>query len=153
MSKFAVIVFPGSNCDHDAYYAALALRPGAKGWTTDVCVPISRLTEAVLAAKADLAASPLKGALVGHVGDGNFHMVYLVDPAHAEEVAEAKRLADLMVLRALEVGGTCTGEHGIGMGKMAYLEREHGEAVEVMRDLKHVLDPMNLMNPGKMLRA
>jgi D-lactate dehydrogenase (cytochrome) len=138
---------------HDAYYAALALRPGAKGWTTDVCVPISRLTEAVLAAKADLAASPLKGALVGHVGDGNFHMVYLVDPARAEEVDEAKRLADLMVVRALEVGGTCTGEHGIGMGKMAYLEREHGEAVEVMRDLKHVLDPMNLMNPGKMLRA
>jgi D-lactate dehydrogenase (cytochrome) len=138
---------------HDAYYAALALRPGAKGWTTDVCVPISRLTEAVLAAKADLAASPLQGALVGHVGDGNFHMVYLIDPARPEEIEEAKRLADLLVVRALEVGGTCTGEHGIGMGKMAYLEREHGEAVEVMRDLKHVLDPMNLMNPGKMLRA
>jgi D-lactate dehydrogenase (cytochrome) len=138
---------------HDAYYAALALRPGSKGWTTDVCVPISRLTEAVLAAKADLAASPLKGALVGHAGDGNFHMVYLVDPSRPEEIDEAKRLADLMVMRALEVGGTCTGEHGIGMGKMAYLEREHGEAVEVMRDIKHVLDPMNLMNPGKMLRA
>ena len=138
---------------HDAYYAALALRPGAKGWTTDVCVPLSRLTDAVLAAKQDLAESTLTGTLVGHAGDGNFHMLYLVDPARPEENDEAKRLTDLMVRRALEVGGTCTGEHGIGMGKMAYLEKEHGEAVEVMRDLKHVLDPMNLMNPGKMLRA
>ena len=138
---------------HDGYYAALALRPGSKGWTTDVCVPISRLTEAVLAAKEDLAASPLKGALVGHAGDGNFHMIYLVDPARVEEIDEAKRLADRLVVRALEVGGTCTGEHGIGMGKMGYLEREHGEAVDVMRDLKHALDPLNLMNPGKMLRA
>jgi len=138
---------------HDAYYAALALRPGARGWTTDVCVPLSRLTEAVVAAKKDLAESTLEGTLVGHVGDGNFHMLYLVDPARPEEIEEAKRLTDLMVRRALEVGGTCTGEHGIGMGKMAYLEREHGEAVEVMRDLKHVLDPLNLMNPGKMLRG
>ncbi len=138
---------------HDAYYAALALRPGAKGWTTDVCVPISCLTEAVLAAKQDLAGSPLRGALVGHVGDGNFHMVYLVDPARPEEIEEARRLADLMVVRALEVGGTCTGEHGIGMGKMEYLVREHGEAVEVMRELKGALDPLNLMNPGKMLRG
>jgi D-lactate dehydrogenase (cytochrome) len=138
---------------HDAYYAAMAQRPGSKGWTTDVCVPVSQLTPQVLAAKEDLAASPLQGALVGHVGDGNFHMVYLVDPARPEEIAEAKRLSDLLVLRALDVGGTCTGEHGIGMGKMAYLEKEHGEAVEIMRDIKHVLDPMNLMNPGKMLRA
>jgi D-lactate dehydrogenase (cytochrome) len=137
---------------HEAYYAALALRPGSRGWTTDVCVPISRLTEAVLAAEADLADSPLQGALVGHVGDGNFHMVYLVDPARPEEIAEAKRLADVMVLRALEAGGTSTGEHGIGMGKMEYLEREHGAAVEVMRALKRALDPLNLMNPGKMLR-
>jgi D-lactate dehydrogenase (cytochrome) len=138
---------------HDAYYAALALRPGTRGWTTDVCVPISRLTEAVTAAQKDLAASSLKGALVGHVGDGNFHMVYLVDPARAEEIEEARRLTDLMVRRALEAGGTCTGEHGIGTGKMDYLRLEHGEAVDVMRDLKHVLDPLNLMNPGKMLRA
>ena len=116
-------------------------------------MPISCLAEALLAAKADLEASPLEGALVGHAGDGNFHMVYLVDPARPEEIEEAKRLAERLVVRALEVGGTCTGEHGIGMGKMAYLEREHGEAVEVMRDIKHVLDPMNLMNPGKMLRA
>jgi D-lactate dehydrogenase (cytochrome) len=116
-------------------------------------VPISRLTEAVTAAQKDLASSPLKGALVGHVGDGNFHMVYLVDPARADEIEEARRLTDLMVRRALEAGGTCTGEHGIGMGKMEYLALEHGEAVEVMRDLKHLLDPLNLMNPGKMLRA
>ena len=138
---------------HDAYYAALALRPGTKGWTTDVCVPISKLTEAVLAAKKDLAESSLKGTLVGHVGDGNFHMLYLVDPSRPEEIEEAKRLSDLMVMRALDAGGTCTGEHGIGMGKMEYLEKEHGAAVEVMRDIKHVLDPLNLMNPGKMLRA
>ncbi len=135
---------------HEAYYAALALRPGAKGWTTDVCVPISRLTEAVLAAQRDLADSTLRGALVGHVGDGNFHMIYLVDPARPEEIEEARRLADRMVLRALEAGGTCTGEHGIGMGKMAYLAKEHGAAVEVMRDLKQALDPLDLMNPGKM---
>jgi D-lactate dehydrogenase (cytochrome) len=138
---------------HEAYYAILASRPGTKAWTTDVCVPISRLTEAVLAAKQDLAGSSLEGALVGHVGDGNFHMVYLVDPARPDEVEEARGLSDRMVLRALEAGGTCTGEHGIGMGKMEYLAREHGEAVEIMRDLKHALDPLNLMNPGKMLRA
>jgi D-lactate dehydrogenase (cytochrome) len=138
---------------HEAYYAILAWRPGTKGWTTDVCVPISRLTEAVLAAKKDLSESSLKGALVGHVGDGNFHMVYLVDPAGAGEIEEARRLSDRMVLRALEAGGTCTGEHGIVMGKMEYLVREHGEAVEIMRDLKHALDPLNLMNPGKMLRG
>ena len=138
---------------HEAYYAMLAWRPGTKGWTTDVCVPISRLTEAVLAAKRDLAESSLKGALVGHVGDGNFHMVYLVDPSRPDEIEEARRLSDRMVLRALEAGGTCTGEHGIGMGKMEYLEKEHGEAVEIMRDIKHALDPLNLMNPGKMLRG
>jgi D-lactate dehydrogenase (cytochrome) len=137
---------------HEAYYAVLALRPGARGWTTDVCVPISRLTEAVLAAEKDLEGSPLEGGLVGHVGDGNFHMVYLVDPERPEEIAEAKRLADVMVLRALDAGGTSTGEHGIGMGKMAYLEREHGAGVEVMRALKRALDPANLMNPGKMVR-
>ena len=138
---------------HDAYYAALALRPGCRAWTTDVCVPISRLTEAVLAAQQDLAASTLTGCLVGHVGDGNFHVIYLVDTARPEEVDEARRLAGAMVERALAAGGTCTGEHGIGMGKLAYLEEEHGEAVEVMRRLKRTLDPENLMNPGKMLRG
>ena len=138
---------------HDAYYAALALRPGSKGWTTDVCVPISRLTESVVAAKRDLEASTLQGALVGHVGDGNFHMIYLVDTDKPEEVAEASRLTDIMVLRALDVGGTCTGEHGIGIGKMDYLVREHGEGVDVMRMIKRSLDPHGLMNPGKMLYA
>jgi len=135
---------------HDAYYAALATRPGAKGFTTDVCVPISRLTEAVLAAREDLDGSSLSGALVGHVGDGNFHMIYLVDPASPGEVAEARRLADRMVRSALAVGGTCTGEHGIGSGKVAYLAMEHGDGVDVMRAVKRALDPENLMNPGKM---
>jgi D-lactate dehydrogenase (cytochrome) len=137
---------------HDAYYAALATRPGTKGFTTDVCVPISRLTEAVIAAREDLDESPLQGALVGHVGDGNFHMIYLVDPASPEELAEARRLADRMVLNALAVGGTCTGEHGIGAGKMAYLVMEHGDGVEIMRAVKRALDPDNLMNPGKMFQ-
>src|SRR5208337_3538727 len=97
---------------HDAYYAALALRPGSKGWATDVCVPISRLAECIRETKQDLAQSPIPSALVGHVGDGNFHLVFMIDPNRAEEVAEAGRLNDRMVTRALEMDGTCTGEHG-----------------------------------------
>ena len=134
---------------HEAYYAALAMRPGSKGWATDVCVPISTLTEAIVAAKRDLDASPITGTVVGHVGDGNFHMLYLVDPAKPGELEEAQRLNDLLVLRALEVGGTCTGEHGIGLGKTKYLLREHGAGVAVMRALKQALDPKGIMNPGK----
>lgn len=95
---------------HEAYYATLATRPGAKGWATDVCVPISRLTEAIVAAKQELDSSSLTGTVVGHLGDGNFHMVYLMDPESPAERQEARRLNDLLVRRALEVGGTCTGE-------------------------------------------
>jgi D-lactate dehydrogenase (cytochrome) len=137
---------------HDAYYAALALRPNSKGWTTDVCVPISRLAECIHETKADLAASPLPGPLVGHVGDGNFHIIFPVDPESAADMAEAERLTRRMVERALAMGGTCSGEHGVGMGKIRFLEQEHGAAaVEVMRTIKEALDPANLMNPGKVL--
>jgi D-lactate dehydrogenase (cytochrome) len=134
---------------HDAYFASLALRPGSKAWSTDACVPISRLADCIVESKRDLDASPLTGTLVGHVGDGNFHMLYLVDPDSPEEMAEARRLNERLITRALDMGGTCSGEHGVGVGKMRYLPREHGEAVETMRAIKHALDPKGLMNPGK----
>ena len=137
---------------HDAYYAALALRPGSKGWATDVCVPISRLADCITETKADLAQSSIPSALAGHVGDGNFHLIFMIDPNRPEEIAEASRLNDRMVTRALEMDGTCTGEHGIGYGKMDFLFAEHGEAVEVMASIKRAIDPDNLMNPGKIIR-
>ncbi|MGH2376001.1 MAG: FAD-binding oxidoreductase [bacterium] len=138
---------------HDAYFAALALRPGTVGLTTDVCVPISRLTECISETKKDLATSTLIAPLVGHAGDGNFHLVFLIDPDNPDELAEAKRLNERMVRRALAMGGTCTGEHGVGYGKMPFLEAEHGEALDVMRAIKRTLDPRNLMNPGKMVKV
>ena len=138
---------------HDAYYAALALRPGAKGWATDVCVPISRLAECILETKKDIEASGLLTPIVGHVGDGNFHLSFIIDPDDPAEMAKAEEVNEAMVLRALAMGGTCTGEHGIGIGKMHFLRAEHGEAVVVMRQLKQALDPDNIMNPGKMLSA
>jgi D-lactate dehydrogenase (cytochrome) len=138
---------------HDAYYAALALRPGCKGWATDVCVPISRLAECIAETKQDLAGATVKAALVGHVGDGNFHLVYLIDPNAPAEIAEASALNDRMVARALAMEGTCTGEHGVGYGKLGFMQAEHGEAVSVMRQIKLALDPANLMNPGKLVRV
>jgi D-lactate dehydrogenase (cytochrome) len=136
---------------HDAYFASIALRPGAKAWSTDACVPISRLADCIVASKKDLDESPLTGTLVGHVGDGNFHMLYLVDPDSPEEMAEARRLNERLVTRALDMGGTCSGEHGVGIGKMKYLAREHGDAIETMRAIKRALDPKDLLNPGKIL--
>jgi D-lactate dehydrogenase (cytochrome) len=138
---------------HDAYYAALALRPGCKGWATDVCVPISRLAECIAETKQDLAGATVKAALVGHVGDGNFHLVYLIDPNNPAEIAEATELNDRMVGRALAMEGTCTGEHGVGYGKLGFMQAEHGEAVAVMRQIKLALDPANIMNPGKLVRV
>jgi D-lactate dehydrogenase (cytochrome) len=138
---------------HKAYYAALALRPGCKGWATDVCVPISRLADCILETKADIAEVGMLAPLVGHVGDGNFHLVFLVDPDDPADIARAEGLSDRLVLRALAMDGTCTGEHGVGYGKIDYLVAEHGDAVAVMRQLKQALDPANLMNPGKMLRV
>jgi D-lactate dehydrogenase (cytochrome) len=137
---------------HDAYYSALALRPGSRGWTTDVCVPISRLADCIHETKRDLASSRLVGPLVGHVGDGNFHLVMPVRPDDPEDMTEAHRITDRLVERALAMGGTCSGEHGVGLGKMCFMEAEHGAAaIDVMRGIKHALDPLDLMNPGKVL--
>ena len=136
---------------HDALYAALALRPGSRGWTTDVCVPISRLAECVVETKQDNAGAPFPICLVGHAGDGNFHLIYVLDPANPAELEEARRLNERMVLRALAMDGTCSGEHGVGIGKMKFLEREHGAGLGVMRTIKRALDPDNRMNPGKMV--
>src|SRR6516162_2938567 len=137
---------------HDAYYAALAMRPGSKGLATDVCVPISRLAQCISETKQDLAHSPIPYALVGHVGDGNFHLVFMLDPNQPEELAAANRLNARMVARALAMEGTCTGEHGIGYGKREFLTAEHGEAVSVMQIIKKALDPDNILNPGKVVR-
>jgi D-lactate dehydrogenase (cytochrome) len=137
---------------HDAFWATVALRPGAKGIVTDVCVPISRLAECITAVKADIAQNRLLAPLVGHVGDGNFHLIFLVDLHDPDEVARAKAVNGRMVEQALALGGTCTGEHGVGYGKIRYLEAEHGPAgVRVMRAIKHALDPDNIMNPGKIV--
>ncbi len=138
---------------HDAHYASMASRPGARVWATDVCVPISRLAQCIGETRADLAASSLTGGIVGHVGDGNFHVGILVDPTRPEEIAEAAKLNERLVQRAIAMDGTCTGEHGVGYGKMDFLIAEHGEAVSVMRMLKRALDPDNIMNPGKIVRV
>jgi D-lactate dehydrogenase (cytochrome) len=137
---------------HDAYYAALASRPGSKGWATDVCVPISRLAECIGETKKDLARSSIPSALVGHVGDGNFHLVFMIDPNRPREIAEASALNDRLVARALAMEGTSTGEHGVGYGKIDFLVAEHGDAVAVMRAIKRALDPDNILNPGKIVR-
>ncbi|QFS84148.1 putative FAD-linked oxidoreductase [Roseivivax sp. THAF40] len=138
---------------HNAYYAAQALRQGAKGVVTDSCVPISALAEAIARTKSAIAEAGLIAPLVGHVGDGNFHLSILVDPDVAEEVAAAKALASRVSRIALELGGTVTGEHGIGIGKMGYMREEHGDALDVMADIKRALDPLNLMNPGKIVEV
>jgi D-lactate dehydrogenase (cytochrome) len=137
---------------HEAYYAAVALRPGAKGWPTDVCVPISRLADCIVATKEDIAASGVLAPLVGHVGDGNFHLTFVVYPDDKAELARAEALNRRLVERALGMGGTCTGEHGVGYGKMEWLPIEHGEGWNVMADIKRALDPQNIMNPGKIVR-
>ncbi len=134
---------------NDVAWASLALRPGAKVMATDVCVPISRLAEAVMESKADLAANDLLGMVVGHVGDGNFHVAVLFDPDDRAETGRVKAFGERLALRAIAADGTCTGEHGVGQGKSAYLEAEFGEALHVMRALKNALDPQGIMNPGK----
>jgi D-lactate dehydrogenase (cytochrome) len=137
---------------HDAYWAAKGLRPGAQSVATDVCVPISRLAECVEETKRDIAATGLIAPIVGHVGDGNFHVQPLVDMDDPEEIAAVEAFVERLVDRALAMEGTCTGEHGIGQKKMKYMEAEHGpEALDLMRTLKRSLDPQNIMNPGKMI--
>jgi D-lactate dehydrogenase (cytochrome) len=134
---------------HEAYYAAVGVRPGAVGWTTDVCVPISRLPECILATRADIDAGTVPASILGHVGDGNFHVIFAMDPASSTEFREVEAINGRLVERALAMDGTCTGEHGIGIGKQDWLVAELGDAVDVMRTLKRALDPKNLMNPGK----
>jgi D-lactate dehydrogenase (cytochrome) len=133
-------------------YAGLGLKPGSRAVITDVCVPVSRLAECLAETKQDLAAAGLVAPIVGHVGDGNFHVLILVDPDKPAEMRSAKDVHRRMVERAIACDGTCTGEHGIGIGKMEFLEPELGEAVDVMRAVKAALDPANIMNPGKIFR-
>jgi D-lactate dehydrogenase (cytochrome) len=137
---------------HDAYYAGLGLKPGCRALTTDVCVPISRLADCIAETYVDLEATGLIAPLVGHVGDGNFHMVLLVDPDNDEELTRAKGFASRLAQRAIRMDGTCTGEHGVGIGKQDYMTLEHGEvAIAVMRAIKRAIDPDNILNPGKIL--
>ena len=129
------------------------MRPGCRSLSTDTCVPISCLAESINESVAEAEAAGLPYWVVGHVGDGNFHLSYLLDPDSPEEAATAERLSEQMVQRAIRLGGTCTGEHGIGLHKIGYLVEEAGAgAVAMMKSIKRALDPLNIMNPGKVLR-
>ena len=136
---------------HDAYYAVCALRPGCSGWTTDVCLPISSLGSCISETMKDVDDSSIHGPIFGHLGDGNFHVVLLVHPEDDDDyVHRVQSFNERLVQRALDMGGTCTGEHGVGYAKSGWLEVEHGaEALSVMRSLKMALDPLNRLNPGK----
>ncbi|MGN6583068.1 MAG: FAD-binding oxidoreductase [Rhizobiaceae bacterium] len=136
---------------HDAYWASLTLRPGAKGLSTDVCVPVSRLAECIAETEADIAEMGLVAPIVGHVGDGNFHTMVLMDMDDPAEIERAEEFVSRLNLRAIAMDGTCTGEHGIGQGKIRFLERELGAGVDVMRAIKQALDPKDILNPGKIL--
>ncbi len=137
---------------HDAYYAGLAVKPGSRGYVTDVCVPISKLADCIAETQVDIAASGLFAPIIGHVGDGNFHSTMFIDPDDPAMHAKALELDKRMVQRALAMGGTCTGEHGIGLGKLKHMRNEHGDgAIEVMQTIKRALDPQNIMNPGKVV--
>ncbi len=137
---------------HDAYYAGLAVFPGYRGYVTDVCVPISRLADCIAETQADIAASGMYAPVIGHVGDGNFHATIFIDPDDDAMFAKALELDRRMVERAQAMGGTCTGEHGIGIGKLKHMRNEHGDgAIAVMQAVKAALDPLNIMNPGKVV--
>jgi len=138
---------------HDVLYATIASRPGAKPWTTDVCVPISHLSDCILETQEDLKRSEIPGPLVGHAGDGNFHLIFMVNPDDTPEMERVKAANSRLVERALRFGGTCSGEHGVGFGKLNYLAREHGESLDAMRAIKRALDPDGIMNPGKLIPA
>jgi D-lactate dehydrogenase (cytochrome) len=137
---------------HTAFFATKALKPGFDGMSTDVCVPISKLAEAITDTAKDAADNGMFAPILGHVGDGNYHTLFLTDPNKPDELAMAQILAHRMNTRAIEMGGTVTGEHGIGMGKMKYMAEEHGAAWSVMADIKRTLDPHNIMNPGKVVQ-
>lgn len=136
---------------HNVLYSTIASRPGAKPWTSDVCVPISQLAECIRETQEDLRRSQIVAPLVGHAGDGNFHLIFMLNPDDPAERAAVEAANGRLVERALRLGGTCTGEHGVGLGKLKYLSKEHGESLEVMRTIKRALDPHNLMNPGKLI--
>jgi D-lactate dehydrogenase (cytochrome) len=136
---------------HNVLYATMATRPGAKPWTSDVCVPISRLADCILETQDDLRRSGIVAPLVGHAGDGNFHLIFMVDTTDLAELDAVKAANARLVERALKFGGTCTGEHGVGFGKLKYLSQEHGESLETMRAIKRALDPHDIMNPGKLV--
>lgn len=136
---------------HSAYNATLAQRPGSRGWPTDVCVPLGALADCIVHAKGLLADCPVPHAIMGHVGDGNFHVVFALDPANPQDEAVVTRINAAMVEQALSVDGSCTGEHGVGLGKQKYMKAEHGAALAVMRRIKAALDPEDLFNPGKIL--
>lgn len=138
---------------HKVHYAYLALRPGGKAWTSDVCVPISELTGSILHTRALLDQCSVPTIIVGHVGDGNYHVGFVIDPNAPQEAEEVAAIAKKIVHYALSVGGTCTGEHGVGLGKIGYMREEHGDAVDLMARLKHAIDPNDIMNPGKILPA
>ena len=136
---------------HDAYYAAKALRPGSEGFVTDCCVPISKLAECITHTKVEIVRSGLIAPLLGHVGDGNFHLVILIEPGNTTDLEAANQLSNTINLLALELGGTVTGEHGVGLGKIKYMQAEHGGAYRLMGQIKQSIDPQNLMNPGKLV--
>jgi D-lactate dehydrogenase (cytochrome) len=137
---------------HNAYFAGLQMKAGTRAITTDVCVPISRLAESIRTTTEELDASRLPSMIVGHVGDGNYHVMLLVDPERPEDHEEAEAINQRMVSRAIQMDGTCTGEHGVGLHKMDFLREEHGEdALDLMRSLKRAFDPKNLLNPGKIV--
>jgi len=134
---------------HEAYYAAVNVRPNAVGWGTDVCVPLGRLARCIAETKEDLKLCSVPSTILGHVGDGNFHVVFSIDPNAPDEMREVKEINQRLVDRALAMDGTCTGEHGIGLGKQDALIKELGPTVDIMRAVKRTLDPKNLFNPGK----
>jgi D-lactate dehydrogenase (cytochrome) len=136
---------------HNALMASLAVAPGSKAMTTDVAVPVSELAAAIEHARRALDESGLRGGIVGHVGDGNFHVAFLLDPDDAGSIAQADALNGAVVADALARGGTCTGEHGIGYGKLAYLEQQHGDLVPLFRGIKQLFDPRGILNPGKVV--
>ncbi|RYY81016.1 MAG: 2-hydroxy-acid oxidase, partial [Comamonadaceae bacterium] len=138
---------------HHAYFAVLQLRPGCRSVTTDACVPVSALAACIEETRIDLEQSGLMAPVFGHVGDGNFHCLILVDPDSADEREKAEALSHRLTQRAIRHGGTCTGEHGVGLHKIGYLSEEHGEgAVDIMRRIKRALDPHDILNPGKVVR-
>lgn len=136
---------------HSAFYAVVSQRENAKGWSSDICVPVSQLSECIVYTRGLLENCSVPAAILGHVGDGNYHVVFAIDPANATEMDEVALINKKMVKKAISVGGTCSGEHGVGTGKIAYMREEHGAAVDLMAVIKNAIDPLGIMNPGKML--